>query len=76
MSIREKVTHEAYKVDSTASQRDEACRFASAAYHNACIEIYNEFGEYDTRAKYKLLAEIERSALLLILERDEKGPAR
>jgi len=70
-SIRDKVDRQIYKADSNADQRDEACRFAIATVANAKIDhlFPNELG-VSSKEKSRLLCEIERSALMLILERD------
>ena len=72
--IRKKVDDRLYKKDSTAEQRDEACRFAEAAYHNSRIDDILNWNAPDAchKAKNKLLYEIERSALCLIIERDKR----
>lgn len=72
--IKEKTDHRIYKVESNAQQRQEACQFAEAAYHNSKIDDALDW-EHPKRAgdaKSKLLCEIERSALMLILERDAR----
>lgn len=75
--IREKVNHQIYKVDSVASQRNEACSFAEAIYHNSGIDRVIDWDHREAEiVSGKLKAEIERSALMLILERDKAKAAQ
>ena len=70
--IKDLVDRRLYKELSNANQRDEACRKTEALWHNCKLDGIIDFEMRKTdRVIMSAKAEIERTILDLIIQRDE-----